>query len=311
MIRLGIIGLGHMGRYHATVAQRVTGAALVALADCDRARLDSSTNVYTTTDYTKLLPLVDAVIIAVPTAQHYQVAKTCLEQGRHILLEKPLTPSVDEARSLAALALQHNRIMHIGHVERFNGAFTDAISLITQPQLIQCHRIGPFNERTRNDSVVLDLMIHDIDLLLTLIKEPIVDLQAHGSRVYTQSCDSASVTIHFSSDITAHLIASRVAPIKRRTMTIHQADGVIALDFAMQESARTPPFEPSQSSGYRPAGSPSGRTGVRPTHTSNPLQREQQAFVNAIQAGDTSYDLAHDIRVLELTLAIERMANLP
>ena len=170
-VRLGIIGLGHMGGFHASVCKLIPDAHLVGVADTNEQHFAKVTqaDVISSTDYTTWLADVDAVIIAVPTEHHYRIAKTCLQAGKHILLEKPLTKSIEQARELFTIAQQNNLALHAGHVERFNGAVQELKKIIHEPYLIESQRIGPFSSRVQNDTVVLDLMIHDLDIILGLV----------------------------------------------------------------------------------------------------------------------------------------------
>jgi Predicted dehydrogenases and related proteins len=175
MVKLGVIGLGHMGGYHALACTTLPQLQLIGIADPNEKNWEkvSSLNIIKTKDFRELLEHVDAVIIAVPTDLHYQIAKVCLEHKKHILLEKPLTKNIEQAEELFKLAALHNIALHVGHVERFNGAVQELKKLINKPYLIESCRIGPFNPRVQNDSVVLDLMIHDLDIIVNLINSPI------------------------------------------------------------------------------------------------------------------------------------------
>ena len=237
MIKLGIIGLGKMGGYHASISQTLPNVKLVAVADPHQSNLDKVTDqtVIKTNDFTLWLDQVDAVIIAIQTAKHYAAAKTCLEHGKHILVEKPITSTSEQAAELFALAHKNNLALHVGHVERFNGAIQELKKIVTRPLFIECHRMGPFVQRAARDSVVLDLMIHDVDLVLSLVNEKPVSVTAHGSSVHSPLADVASVQLTFPSGCIASVVASRASQIKQRSMTVHEKEAFYHLDFTTQD----------------------------------------------------------------------------
>ena len=194
-LRLGIIGLGHMGGYHASASKLIPSISLVGIADTQEKNWAKITDpsIFKTTDYTQLLNLVDAVIIAVPTDFHYEVTKTCLEHKKHVLLEKPLTKNIAQAQELFDIAKHNNVALHVGHIERFNGAVQELKKIIHEPYLIESHRIGPFSPRVQNDSVILDLMIHDLDIIVGLVGSPVKTVNVIGKKVVSTLTDIASV----------------------------------------------------------------------------------------------------------------------
>jgi predicted dehydrogenase len=171
----------------------------------------------------------------VPTSLHYAVAKDFLAAGVHVLLEKPIAYTMEEARDLFRLAEAHQAVLHIGHVERFNGAVQELKKIVHHPWLIESRRLGPFVPRMKEDGVILDVMIHDIDIILNLVQSPIRRIQALGKAIYTDREDLAHVHICFQNGCLANIIASRVTEIKIRTMAITQRDAYIVLDYTDQD----------------------------------------------------------------------------
>ncbi|MEK7812213.1 MAG: Gfo/Idh/MocA family oxidoreductase, partial [Candidatus Desantisbacteria bacterium] len=187
-------------------------------------------------DYSQLYDKVEAVSIAVPTRFHYQVAKDFLNAGIHVLLEKPITQDIKEAEELMAIAQKNNLVLQVGHVERFNAAIWELKKVLKHPLFVECRRLGPFNTRIDDAGVVLDLLIHDIDIVLNLIDSAVVELHAVGTRVYSHLHeDIANVQIIFANGCIANLTASRATENKIRTLAITQPDAYIFLDYAEQD----------------------------------------------------------------------------
>jgi predicted dehydrogenase len=227
-----------MGHYHVAVYSEFPDVELVGIVDIDKERVRRLAAQYNTTpytDYKTLIGKVDLVSIAVPTDLHYPVGKDFLSQGTNVLLEKPITKDLDEARDLFAIAEAHDVVLHIGHVERFNGAVQELKKIVEDPILIEARRLGPFQKRVQDDGVVLDLMIHDIDIVLGLVSSPIANITAHGVSVFSSSEDVANVQIAFESGCVATLTASRATQNKIRTMAVTQRDAYIYLDFSDQD----------------------------------------------------------------------------
>ena len=312
MIKLGVIGLGHMGGYHASVSSSLQQAQLFAIADPSEAHWQKvkGAHVIKAKDFREWIDLVDGVIIAVPTAFHYEVAKACLEQGKHVLLEKPLCNDLEHAQELIELAQKYNRALHIGHVERFNGAVQELKKIIHEPSLIECHRMGPFVSRVQKDSVVLDLMIHDIDLVLGIVNSPVKKISAHGTKVHSDSCDIASVTISFENGTIASIISSRASQIKKRSMTVHQKNEYINLDFATQDLSI---HRHTSSSVHVGSDQLKYRQEATIEHVfvykDNPLKLEVEHFVNAIKTG-TDLIGHQDLTALQVTFDIEKILGL-
>jgi predicted dehydrogenase len=313
MIKLGVIGLGHMGAYHASVCQLSQNIQLVAVADSNEQNLQKikDPNIITATDYHQWLDKVDGVIIAVPTEAHYAVAKDCLLNGKHVLIEKPLTKNLAQAQELFDTAQQKKLVLHVGHVERFNGPIQELKKIINEPYLIECHRMGPFVPRVQKDSVVLDLMIHDLDIVLNFVASPVKSISALGKKVYSQNCDIASVQIGFENGTMAHLVSSRASQIKARSMVIHQKNEFIQLDFTTQDLL------------IHRQGSSSIQVGADQlkykqeslierlfVHKDNPLKQEVECFANAIKTGTNMGNPEQDLPALQVSFQIEKLLGL-
>jgi predicted dehydrogenase len=237
-VKAGVVGVGQMGQYHVGVYSEIFNVDLVGIADSDQTRVVTIAEKYNTsplTDYHDLLGMVDVVSIAVPTSLHYAVARDFLQAGVHVLLEKPMTHTMEEARELFRLAAQQGVALHIGHVERFNGAIQELKKIVHDPWFIESHRLSPFIPRIKEDGVVLDVMIHDIDIILNLVHSPVQQIHAVGKAIYTDREDLASVQICFQNGCIANIVASRASEIKIRTMAITQRDAYIVLDYTDQD----------------------------------------------------------------------------
>ncbi|MEE8290984.1 MAG: Gfo/Idh/MocA family oxidoreductase [Candidatus Tectomicrobia bacterium] len=237
-IRTGVVGVGQMGQYHVGIYSELYDAELVGVADSDRLRGMLMAEKYNTKlyeDYHELIGLVDVASIAVPTSLHYTVTKDFLEAGIHVLLEKPIAHTMEEASELFRLAELHKVVLHIGHVERFNGAIQELKKIVQNPWLIESRRLGPFVPRIKEDGVILDVMIHDIDIILDLVDSPISRIYALGKSIYSDREDLANVQLCFQNGCIANIIASRSTEIKIRTMAITQDGAYIFLDYTDQD----------------------------------------------------------------------------
>ncbi|MGE3537003.1 MAG: Gfo/Idh/MocA family oxidoreductase [Candidatus Tectimicrobiota bacterium] len=237
-VRAGVVGVGQMGQYHVGVYSELFNVHLVGIADCNADRgaaLAEKYNTVSYTDYHDLLGLVDVVSIAVPTSLHYPIARDFLDAGVHVLLEKPVTRTLDEARELFRLAEARGVVLHVGHVERFNGAVQELKKIVHNPWLIECRRLGPFVPRIKEDGVILDVMIHDIDIILNLVQSPVRHMNALGKAIYTAHEDLANVQMCFQNGCIASIIASRATEVKIRSMAITQRDAYIILDYTDQD----------------------------------------------------------------------------
>lgn len=233
-LRTGVIGVGYLGSFHAEKLAAMPRVELVAVADIDpdRAhRVARQLGARAVFDYRQLFGQVDAVIVAVPTRLHYEVAAWCLAQGLHVLLEKPIATTVEQAQALINLTRRHNRVLQIGHLERFNPAILAVEQMIQTPLFIESHRLAPFKTRGTDTNVVLDLMIHDIDIILKLVDTPVSHIDANGIAVLSSAMDIANARIRFANGCVANVTASRVSFKSERKMRLFQADAYMVVDF--------------------------------------------------------------------------------
>ncbi|MEW8523148.1 MAG: Gfo/Idh/MocA family oxidoreductase [Candidatus Thiodiazotropha endolucinida] len=233
-IRTAVIGVGYLGRYHAQKYAALDNSELVAVVDIDpdtAANVAKECDTEALTDYHELLDRVDAVSVVVPTQLHHQVATEFLASGIHVLLEKPITVTVAEADALIEIARHKQRILQVGHLERFNSAVLALEGVLKDPQFIESHRLAPFTLRGADVNVVLDLMIHDIDIIQNLVGSPIASIDAKGGAVLTQEYDIANARIKFENGCVANVTASRVSLKPQRKMRIFQPDAYISIDF--------------------------------------------------------------------------------
>jgi predicted dehydrogenase len=234
-VRIGVIGAGSLGQHHVRLLRDVEGARLVGFHEMrpERAQqVSSELGVPAMPTLEALLDQVDAVTVVVPTVGHHAVAKSALERGIHVMIEKPITATVDEADDLLAVAKRSGALIQTGHVERFNRAIRGALPFINAPRFIESDRLAPFNPRGSDVAVVLDLMIHDIDLVRTLVGSHVDNLQAVGVPVLTPSVDIASARLTFESGAVANITASRVSRERLRKIRIFQRTGYVSLDLA-------------------------------------------------------------------------------
>lgn len=310
MIKLGIIGLGHMGGYHFSAAQLIPGVQVVAIADPNENNWSKvkDNKIVKTKNYQDLLDLVDSVIIAVPTEFHHEVAKCALLKNKHVLVEKPITKNLDQAKELFDIALKNNLALHIGHVERFNGAVQELHKIIDKPYLIEAHRIGPFAPRVQQDSVIIDLMIHDIDLILNLINSPVKNASITGNKFYSNLADIATATISFTNGTLATITSSRASQTKQRTMSIHQDNSFIKLDFTTQDISIHKNTSDSAKFGVNQLKYRQESTIERLfVYKDNPLKLEIENFINSIKTGQNLLDTQKDLSALNLTLKLDQL----
>jgi predicted dehydrogenase len=237
-IRAGVVGVGQMGRYHVGVLAELPQVELVGIVDVDPSKIQHLADTYNTaalTDYRELLGEVDVVSVAVPTAFHYEIARQFLDGGVHVLIEKPIAPTLEEAQELFEVAERRGVMLHVGHVERFNGAVQELRNIVRDPILIECRRMGPFQARVQEDGVVLDLMIHDLDIVLNLVGSRVQHMSAAGSAVFSDVEDVANVQLWFHNGCIATITASRATQEKIRTLAITQREEYVLLNYTDQD----------------------------------------------------------------------------
>jgi predicted dehydrogenase len=238
-IKVAVIGVGHLGQYHAKIYSSLKDVELVGISDINKSRADEIAKRYKTKafyDYRNLQGKIDAASIAVPTKQHYIIAKTLIKANIHVLIEKPITENLKQANELIRLAKKHHVLLQVGHIERFNSAVRALKKIITYPQFIECHRLGAFQPRGIDVGVVLDLMIHDIDIILHLVKSNIKKCEAVGVKVLSEHEDIANVRLVFKNGTVCNITASRISQERVRKIRIFQKDTYISLDYVNQEA---------------------------------------------------------------------------
>ncbi len=307
-LKTAVIGVGYLGRFHAQKYAALDNAELIGVADASeenarRVAEECGTTAYT--DYRELFGKVDAVSIVVPTQLHYQVAKECLQNGIHVLLEKPMTVTVEEADELIAIANEKSLVLQIGHLERFNSAVLALQPVLTQPQFIESHRLAPFNPRGADVNVVLDLMIHDIDIIQSLVRSPIASIDANGVSVLTQEHDIANARITFESGCVANVTASRVSMKPQRKMRIFQPDAYVSVDFQDKVLSVHRKGEKEMFPGI-----PEINSEESIFENSDAIMAEAEAFLSAIANGDKPPVTGEDGRqALDTAIRISELLN--
>ncbi len=239
MTKIGVIGAGHLGKFHINNLKNLETVDLIGFFDIDSKRSQQISEQYDVDSFDnieKLLKNCEAVSIVTPTITHYEIAKTALLHGLHIFCEKPFMHTLSQADEILKLAKEKNRFIQVGHIERFNPALESIEHLILKPLFIECHRISPFNPRGIDVSIILDLMIHDLDIILTLVDSPIESIDTSGTPVLTDTIDIANVRIKFKNGCVANITASRVSDKQIRKIRIFQKDTYVNIDFLKKET---------------------------------------------------------------------------
>jgi predicted dehydrogenase len=278
-LRLGVIGVGHLGRHHVRLLAGMPGVDSVAAVDLVKARADAAAaaaGCHSLADYRELFGRVDAVVVAVPTSAHLAVAGDFLDRGVHVLVEKPMAASLDDADALIARAQQGGAILAVGHTERFNPAVAAALPVLAAPRFIEVHRLSVFPERGLDVDVVFDIMIHDLDIVLAVERSPIVAVDAVGVPVLTPRVDIANARLRFASGCIANITASRISKDKVRKIRFFQPDMYVSIDCQAQELEV---WRLRHVPGDRPA----IEGGKADVDRAEPLARELADFVAAIR----------------------------
>lgn len=279
-MRVAVIGVGHLGRHHARLLAAMPGVELAGVADTNlqRAReIAEAHGVPAVESAASLVGSVEAVVVATPTASHAAVAAPFLEAGTAVLIEKPIARSLAEADALVALARARGATLAVGHTERFNPAVTAARPLLTAPRFIEVHRLGTFPDRSLDIDVVFDLMIHDIDVILSVVTSPVAAIDAVGVPVLTPRFDIANVRLRFENGCIANLTASRISRDRTRKIRFFQPESYVSIDYAAQELEVWRLVRP-------PAGAPSIQGGQVEVERAEPLLRELEDFLAAARA---------------------------
>lgn len=233
-IRTAVIGVGYLGKFHAQKYAQLPNSRLIAVCDNNAqtaSQIADELGTRAVSEFAAIRDDIDAVSIVVPTQQHHAMARECLSAGKHVLLEKPMTTTVAEARELVELARQEQLVLQIGHLERFNPAVLALDNILHEPMFIESHRVAPFNPRGADVNVILDLMIHDIDIILDMVRSPVARIQANGVAVLSRDTDIANARIEFESGCVANVTASRAGMKSERKMRLFQHDAYISIDF--------------------------------------------------------------------------------
>jgi predicted dehydrogenase len=282
-IRAAVIGVGYLGRFHAQKYAQAAECELVAVADSRQeagGKVADEVGTRAVTDYRELLGQVDAVSVVTPTPAHFPIARDFLNAGAHVLVEKPITETIDEAREMIALAAKNKRVLQVGHLERFNAAILAAEPYLRSPRFVECHRMAPYRERGTDVNVVLDLMIHDIDIVQTIVGAPITRIDAIGTPVFSEEIDIANARIHFANGCVANATASRVSVKTERKLRIFEDDAYLSLD--LQQKILTLIRK-------RPASEPPGPLPVtieeQNLDQGDALKAEIESFLNCIRTG--------------------------
>jgi predicted dehydrogenase len=304
--RVAVLGVGYMGKFHAEKFAALKGAELVAVADADAARaaeIGRSLGCAHVTDYRDLLGKVDAACIAVPTERHYEVAHACLEAGVHALVEKPLARTLAEADELLALAQARGLVLQVGHLQRFNPAFQALAADTARPLFIDIERLAPFKARGTDVDVILDLMIHDLDLALALARAPVEQVSASGFRVLTEAIDIANARIEFADGAIASVSASRVSQSPVRKLRVFRHDGYVSADLQGQKLRHV-----------RRSGAAGGESGIEVSERAfervDELRAQAEDFLRAVSSrGAPLVSGVQGRSVLALALDVVRLVD--
>jgi predicted dehydrogenase len=275
-LRVGVVGVGHIGSNHARLYAGLPSAKFTAVYDVDLARgrhIASKHHTVAAKSLEEFADLVDAASIATPTNSHYEVARKMLEGGKHLLVEKPIAENTQDASELAEMAAQSGLVLQIGHVERFNPVLSALEERLTHPRFIEAHRLSPYPNRSTDIGVVLDLMIHDLEIILHLVRSPVQHIDAVGVPVLSRSEDIANARLRFENGCIANITSSRISPERMRKIRVFQEDAYLSLDYQNQTGEI-----------YRRADGKIARSEVEIEH-GEPLKRQLAAFIECASTG--------------------------
>ncbi len=303
--RVGVVGVGYLGRFHALIYSRMAHVELVGIVDSDTetaTKVAAECNCEAYSNSQDLIGKIDAVSIVVPTTAHLEVARPFLEQGVHMLLEKPIATSCDEGREIVQLANKMGSILQIGHLERFNAGVMALADRISKPRFIEAHRMGEFVARATDVDVVSDLMIHDIDIILSLVNSEITAIAAVGTRVLTDHIDIANARLEFANGAVANVIASRVSEKKLRRIRVFEENLYQSLDFIEQRIETAYP-KPNPGSEWPEISVE--KIDIEPI---KPLDTELAAFIDCINTGQKPLVDGHvGLEALEVALKVKEI----
>lgn len=306
-VNISLIGVGRMGQFHLNVISQINQINLSGIYDEDKNHLDEISQKYNIKKFGSIdeaIDHADAVIIATPTIHHFEIAKKAVEKGKHVLVEKPMTETYAQALELEDIVKKNNVILQVGHVERFNGAVQELHHIIEKPYLIEARRLAPFTPRITDVGVVFDIMIHDLDIVTSLVKKPIIKFSASGKRIRTNNEDIASALLEFEDETIATISASRVTQEKIRTLAISTEEAYFILDYATQDitihrqAMSQSNIKTSIGINYKQE-SIIERVFI---HRDNPLKLEDEHFANCILGKDKILvSIEDDVNTIKLT----------
>jgi predicted dehydrogenase len=302
MLKIGVFGVGHLGKFHLNNWKEISGAELVGFYDPDDRTSAEVIKTYGLKRYMnpdELIAACDAVDVVAPTNFHFGICEKAIKKGRHVFVEKPLAHSMDEARQLVELVKESNVKMQVGHVERFNPAFLAIKDIPLNPMFIEVHRLAQFNPRGTEVSVILDLMIHDIDIILSIVKSDVKNISASGVGVMTETPDIANVRMEFNNGCVANLTSSRISMKKMRKMRLFQKDAYIGIDFLNKKTEIIKLKDETDTNVFAfdietPGGKKTIAVAGPVVPEVNAIKRELEEFVQAIQHNHKTPVSEHD-----------------
>ena len=309
MLKVGVFGVGHLGKFHLNNWKEIEGVELVGFYDPNDAIAEEVTGKYGLkrfSDVNSLLSQIDAADVVAPTNHHFVLCEAAIRAGKHVFVEKPLANTIDEGRKIVKMAREAGVKIQVGHVERFNPAYTSIKNMQVKPGFIEVHRLAQFNPRGTEVSVILDLMIHDIDIILSLVKSDVKNIYASGVAVMTDTPDIANVRIEFNNGCVANLTSSRISMKKMRKMRVFQKDAYIGIDFLEKKTEIIKLHEEGDVNAFSfdletPGGGTKTIAVINPeTKPANAIKDELSAFVDAI-----AYNKATVVSEIDGFLAME------
>ncbi len=297
-LRVGVVGVGHIGGNHARIYAELPNAEFLAIFDIDHARaseIAAKHNVQAATSLDEFARLVDAASVATPTSAHFSVARDLLFRGKHLLIEKPITENTADARALAQLATEKQLVLQVGHVERFNPVLSALEQRLTHPRFIEAHRLSPYPNRSTDIGVVLDLMIHDLEIILHLVNSAVDRIDAVGVPVLSRGEDIANARLRFANGCVANITSSRISPEQMRKIRVFQEDAYLSLDYQGQSGEI-----------YRRVNGQITREPVA-IEKEEPLRQQLASFVDcALTGGEPKVSGSHAAAALELAVEITK-----
>jgi len=319
MLKIGIIGVGYLGNFHLNNLLTHGQIMVTGFFDIDDNRSQFIAQKYSAKNFDnrqELLAASDALLVVTPTNTHYEITRDALENGLHVFCEKPVTETIEQAEELMTIAKKNNLILQVGHIERFNPAFKILENYQLTPKFIECHRISQFNERGINSAVIPELMIHDLDIILKIVDSEIVNIEASGTPVLTDTIDIANVRIDFANGCVANITASRVSDKKVRKFRIFQQNAYINIDFLNKKteifSLDKKSDEYKELAGFQLADKKKKTIYFKQMEApgSNAMLEEQKDFIHAITTQQAPIVTGEDgLAALKLALQIEKTIN--